>query len=117
MHATEGLVVEALTLHEDGNCTVDDCVFRGIWNRSSVGQSPPQAEVKCSSGWTQSVSVGRYGRLTVSRSLFEDIDVAVLPRGALRFVHLESNTFTRANGNTIMMTRVGGTDWLIEKVR
>ena len=59
--------------------------------------------------WTPSVAVGHFGRVTLSRNVFEDIDVAMQPFGEIDYATFSHNTVTRANGNTIFMT--GRTVW------
>ena len=60
-------------------------------------------------GWTASVYAGGFGSATVDRSVFDDVDVAFQPLGALAAARFAGNTVSRANGNTILM--VGKTDW------
>jgi hypothetical protein len=96
-----------------GNLTISDCAFLGVWNRSSIGQTlaKPATERVCSNGWSQSISLASFGHALVTHSLFDDVDVALQPLGALDTMRFVGNTVTRANGNTVMM--VGHTEWLI----
>jgi hypothetical protein len=110
--ATEGIVAVGAA-GGTGTAEVTDCVFRGVWNRSSIGQTKAQKGRDCTSGWSTTVSLGDYGNATVTRCLFDEIDTAFQPRGALGTMSFTRNTMTRANGNTVPM--VGHTEWSIEK--
>ena len=62
-HATSGIqVVSPAGRSEDGTVLIKDCVFSGVWNRSSVGQRWPTAANTCSNGWSSCVSAGNVGR-------------------------------------------------------
>ena len=109
-NAAEGIV--AIGPNRAGSAEVVDCVFRGVWNRSSIGQTSPHKNRDCTSGWSTTVSLGGFANASVSGCLFDDVDVAFLPRGGLDSVRFLGNTLTRANGNTVLM--VGKTSWLID---
>jgi hypothetical protein len=110
-HATKGVVVMANSGSNPGALTIDDCSFRGIWNRSSIGQVLPITGRNCGNGWSQTIEPASFRNVTVSHCLFDNIDIAINPAGPLGTVRFTDNTVTRANGNTILM--VGSTDWLI----
>lgn len=95
----------------DGTLVIDDCSFRGVWNRTSIGQVIPMTTRNCGNGWTDSIRPGGFDAVTVSHCLFDNIDVAMQPGGSLESVQFVNNTVTRANGNTILMT--GTTNWQI----
>eukprot|EP00038_Savillea_parva_P011208 m.195897 g.195897 ORF g.195897 m.195897 type:complete len:659 (-) comp19652_c0_seq1:128-2104(-) len=109
-HATEGITASANTM-DGGVLNVHDCVFLGVWNRSSIGQILPIKGRNCGNGWTPSVHPANFQNVTVSSCLFDNIDVMMLPGGPLGTVNLIGNTITRANGNTVLMT--GHTMWHI----
>eukprot|EP01045_Picozoa_sp_COSAG04_P016251 COSAG04_NODE_1341_length_7154_cov_3.686322_3_plen_395_part_00 len=54
-HSTSGISVAAGG-GGDGAVVVTDCVFRGVWNRSSVGQRLPTTANSCSNGWSPCIS-------------------------------------------------------------
>jgi hypothetical protein len=56
---------------------VTDCVFRGVWNRSSIGQTTAHAGRDCTNGWSGTVQAGGFDKLSVANCLFDDVDVAV----------------------------------------
>ena len=97
-----------------GTAAVTDCVFRGVWNRSSIGQARPGHTGRdCTSGWSTTVSLGGFATAVVAGNVFDDVDVAFMPRGAgVPSVWIASNTMTRANGNTVMM--VGQAEYRID---
>ena len=111
VHSSQGVIVSGKSNTNSGNVTVDDCVFRGVWNRSSIGQTVPKAGRDCTNGWSPSVIVGNFQNAAVSHCLFDDIDVAFQPGGSLGSMDFNSNTISRANGNTVMM--VGDTEWQV----
>lgn len=108
-HATAGIAAHGSA--RTGMMSVEDAVFRGVWNRSSIGQSQAHDGRDCSNGWTASVAAGDFGGASVRGCVFDDIDVAFQPTGALATVAIEGNTISRANGNTVLM--VGQTEWLV----
>lgn len=111
--ASQGIVASGAD-RSSGTANVSDCVFRGVWNRSSVGQTEPHKGRDCTSGWSMTVKLGGFANATVEHCLFDDVDVAFIngvpPQSAMRFA---SNTMTGANGNTLFMT--GDTEWSIEQ--
>jgi hypothetical protein len=113
MSASEGISAVSSQLRpDDGSILVQDCAFREVWNRSSIGQAiPTPGKRNCYSGWSVTVGAGGFANATVRNCLFDDVDVAFQPLGALQSVSLLGNTITRANGNTVLM--VGDTEWLI----
>lgn len=113
--ADEGVVARGATPPASGGTArVADCVFRGVWNRSSIGQADPNAVGRdCANGWTKAVSLGSFASAVVVGNLFDDVDQAFAPgAGGLTLVWFLRNTVTRANGNTVMM--VGQSTWLID---
>ena len=79
-----GLVVDAVSGHEtDGTVEVADCVFKNIWNTTSIGQATKDATNPCANGWTASIMVGSIGSAVVTNNIFDTFDVAFQPNGAI----------------------------------
>eukprot|EP01043_Picozoa_sp_COSAG02_P031676 COSAG02_NODE_2079_length_9902_cov_3.742018_5_plen_417_part_00 len=110
-HASQGVVASG-TDRSSGTAAISDCAFRGVWNRSSVGQTEPHKGRDCTSGWSTTVKLEGFANGTVEHCLFDTVDVAFLsgepPQQNMLFA---GNTITQANGNTLFMT--GDTEWTI----
>jgi hypothetical protein len=78
----------------DGAVAITDCVFSGVWNRSSVGQRWETVPNQCSNGWSPSIMTGGVGSLTVSNCLFDDFDVALQPSGTIAKARFTGNTLS-----------------------
>jgi hypothetical protein len=111
IHASQGVVASGSD-RSSGTAAVSDCAFRGVWNRSSVGQTEPHKGRDCTSGWSTTVKLEGFAHGTVEHCLFDTVDVAFLsgepPQKTMLFA---GNTITQANGNTLFMT--GDTEWTI----
>lgn len=110
-HATSGISVEANDPSMDGAVEITDCIFSGVWNRSSVGQRWPTAPNQCSNGWSPCVMAGGVTSVTVSNCLFNDFDVAFQPSGTIGKARFTGNTLTGGNGNCVFF--VASHDWLL----
>ena len=82
-HSTSGISVAASDLEMDGNVEIKDCVFSGVWNRSSVGQRFATAANQCANGWSPCIMAGGVASVTVSNCLFDDFDVAFQPSSTM----------------------------------
>jgi hypothetical protein len=87
-HATQGVTATG-TARFSGTAMVSDCVFRHVWNRSSVGQTQPHKGRDCTSGWSMTVRLGGFANGTVERCVFDDVDVAFIngepPQSTMQF--------------------------------
>ena len=103
-HSTSGISV-ATDGGGGGAVVVTDCVFRGVWNRSSVGQRLPTTANSCSNGWSPCISTRDViASVTVSNCLFEDFDVAFQPVATIGKARFTGNTLTGGNGNVVFFT-------------
>ena len=113
-HSTSGISVSSspeTAGMSGGAVEIKDCVFHGVWNRSSVGQRLPAAANQCSNGWSPCIMAGDVASFTVSGCLFDDFDVAFQPRGTIGRARFTGNTLTGGNGNVVFFT--ASHDWLL----
>jgi hypothetical protein len=95
----------------DGAVEITDCIFSGVWNRSSVGQRWPTAPNQCANGWSPCIMAGGVASVTVSNCLFNDFDVAFQPSSTIGKARFTGNTLTGGNGNCVFFT--ASHDWLL----
>eukprot|EP00041_Stephanoeca_diplocostata_P020796 m.472764 g.472764 ORF g.472764 m.472764 type:complete len:677 (+) comp21663_c0_seq3:135-2165(+) len=112
-HATSGIRVTD-KLHDSGgagNVTVYNCIFRNVFNRSSIGQSiPTPGKRNCYNGWSPVLQAGG-GTIRMVNNVFDNFDVAFLASGAMASARFLGNTMTRGNGNVVFFT--ASHDWLL----
>ena len=108
-HSTSGISVTSPG--GEGDVEVKDCHFKGVWNRSSVGQRLPTTENQCSNGWSPCIVVGNVASALVTGCIFEDFDVAFQPSGTIGRARFLGNTLTGGNGNVVFLT--ASHDWLL----
>ena len=63
-HSTSGISVAANDPEMDGAVAITDCVFSGVWNRSSVGQRWPTSANQCANGWSPCIMTGGVASVT-----------------------------------------------------